>query len=128
VRRTPLKRKRDTPRRKAPERTQHQRIKRRAGSAPTAAEKRHMDRIAAMPCLVCGAPANIHHVISDGFQRITRTHRRVTPLCRWCHQDGPQAVHAIGHAAFNNLHGFDLLEWADREWEATCERANRSAV
>jgi hypothetical protein len=79
----------------------------------TADERRHHDRVAAMGCLVCGGPANIHHVTSDGFQRLRRDHMRVVPLCAQCHQHGPGAVHVIGHATFCALHG-DLIELADR--------------
>jgi len=118
--RSRLKPKRDTPRRNEG-RVQHERMKAKAGAKATAEERRHLDRIAAMPCLVAGCTnaANIHHVVSDGFKRISRTHRLATPLCKIHHQDGPMAVHRIGHAKFTEVFGIDLLTWAEEAWEET---------
>jgi hypothetical protein len=83
------------------------------------AERRHMDRVAEMGCLICGSPSTLHHVTSDGYQRISRSHRRVVPLCPRHHmiQHGPrESVEALGHAGFTKLHGVDLLAEADRLW------------
>ena len=82
---------------------------------PTAAETRHMNSVRELPCLACGAwPVSAHHVTSDGFKRIRKDHMRVVPLCPECHQNGPSAVHKIGHAAFNALWGMDMLAEAER--------------
>lgn len=92
--------------------------------APTAAERRHLSRVAAMGCLVCGAPSTVHHVTSDGFQRLARTHERIVPLCPRHHmiQFGPrESVEALGHAGFTTTYGIDLLAVADREWLKTKE-------
>ena len=115
--------KRATPRRKAPERVAYVRQKPKAGAKPTAQEKRHMGRIAALGCLVCRAPAEVHHVHSDGLKRITRSHRLTTPLCPIHHRTGLSAVHAIGHAEFAVAHQIDLLAEAIRLWQET-ENAN----
>ena len=112
---TPLKRKRSEPRRKAPERTPH-------ASKPkgkSAADKRFHAHVAAMPCVGCGAwPVEVHHVISDGFKRITRNHRLALPLCPSCHRTGPTALHVIGTRRWNDLHGFAQHERAQQLWEA----------
>lgn len=82
---------------------------------PRAAERRHLARVREMACLTCGRyPSSAHHVVSDGFKRITKDHMRVVPLCPECHQYGPTAVHKIGHRAFNEMHGVDLLAEAER--------------
>ena len=82
----------------------------------TAEERRHLERVGAMPCAACGHyESNVHHVISTGFARITRTHEKVIPLCRFCHQDGPYAIHRIGSRAWNERF-FDQMELADRLW------------
>lgn len=84
---------------------------------PTAAERRHIARIAEMGCLVCGGPATVHHVTSDGYKRITRSHLLVTPLCPVHHQiqHGPrESVEALGHAGFAKAYGVDLLAEAKR--------------
>lgn len=78
-----------------------------------------MGRVAALGCLVCRAPATIHHVTSDGFARITRSHQRTVPLCPVHHQIqyGPrESVEALGHAGFTATYGIDLLAEADRLW------------
>lgn len=114
----PLKKRRDRPRRDDG-RIRHRRLKPKPGAAPTAAERRHIACVAAMPCLVCGAPATVHHVTSDGFKRIRRSPRRVVPLCPCHHQIqwGPKgSVEALGHAGFTAAYGIDLLAEADRLW------------
>jgi hypothetical protein len=84
-----------------------------------AAHKRHHERIAAMPCIACSSwPVEVHHVIYDGSARITRDHRLVLPLCPRCHRTGPTAVHVIGSAAWNELHGIDQLALATSLWGA----------
>ena len=44
----------------------------------TAAEKAHMDRVAALGCIICGKPACIHHVRQYGSKR---DHKKVLPIC-----------------------------------------------
>lgn len=122
MRRTPLRSKRPTPRRNGG-RITHERMKPKSSAkAKSADEKRHMDRVAKMPCLVtgCNNGVQVHHVVSDGLKRITKTHKRVVPLCSMHHADGPQAVHRIGHARFTEIFGIDLLAMADQLWEASC--------
>jgi hypothetical protein len=84
----------------------------------TASERRHMARVAEMPCLVCGKQATVHHVtatIHGG--RISRNHMRVVPLCPWHHQIifcPRESVEALGHRGFYEAHGIDLLAEAER--------------
>lgn len=81
-----------------------------------------MNRVAAMPCLVgsgCAGRTTLHHVSSDGFARIARSHKRVTPLCERHHliQHGPhESVEALGHMGFTASYDIDLLAEADRLW------------
>lgn len=95
----------------------------------TAAERRHLDRVAAMPCLVCGAASTVHHVTSDGYQRLTRTHRRTVPICPKHHMiqfGSRESVEALGHAGFAATYDIDLLAVADRLWaESASEEAAR---
>lgn len=82
---------------------------------PTASDKRHFDRLGSMPCIACGRyGVHIHHVTSDGYKRLTKRHDRTVPLCPHCHQDGPYAVHKVGHGTFNAVFGIDLLAEAER--------------
>lgn len=94
-------------------------MKRTRRKMPSAEECRHFDRVAAMGCLVCGMAATIHHVTSDGYKRLSRTHKRIVPLCPRHHmiQFGPRdSVEALGHGGFTATYGVDLLATADRLW------------
>jgi len=89
--------------------------------ATTAAERRHLGRVAAMPCLVCESPSTVHHVTSDGYQRLTRTHERVVPLCPRHHMiqfGSHESVEALGHLGFTQAYGIDLLQRAKELWES----------
>ena len=89
----------------------------------TALEKRHMARVAELPCLVCNAqPVTIHHVtgFADRIGRFSRSHRLVVPLCPEHHmiQWGPRgSVEAIGHRGFYREYGIDLKAEAERLWK-----------
>ena len=122
MKRSPLNRKRDKPRRNEG-RVTSVRVKPRARSAPTASEKAHLDGIAAMGCLVCRAPANVHHVMKAPGKVQRRDHRFVAPLCREHHQ-GDTGVHGLGsEAKFERAHGIDLAAWAVAEWERSADTA-----
>lgn len=123
LRRTPLRAKRAEPRRKAPERVKHKRMKPKAKAPPTAAERRHMDRVGQMPCVVTGRPGTVlHHVMHMPGKRRRRDHRFVVPLIPELHNMGDQSVHALGgEARFLEVHGVDLVAWAVREWERSCD-------
>jgi hypothetical protein len=91
-----------------------------AKKAPTAAEQRHMDRVAELPCLVSGRrEVTLHHVTADSFcmGRFPRSHRLIVPLAPQYHliQHGPrESVEALGHRGFYRKHGIDLLAEAKR--------------
>jgi len=86
-------------------------MKRKDRPRHTAAEQVHLDAVQRLGCLVCGAPALIHHVRSLAGVRITRNHRLVLPLC-WAHHsaDSPVGFHA-GSKPWQVRHGSeaDLL-------------------
>ena len=121
LRRVPLKRTGAIARKRAVPRRNEGRVQHpRRSKAKTAQEKRHHRAVAAMPCIACGSwPVHVHHVISDGFRRISRNHKLVLPVCPECHQNGPTAIHKIGTRAWNDLHGIDQLERSKRLWEAS---------
>lgn len=100
----------------------HRRMKPKAGAPPTAEEKRFMEWVATeLSCLACGRqPVTLHHVTSDGYKRIARSHKRIVPLCAMHHliQHGPTvSVEALGHAGFKLRWNVDLLLEAERLWE-----------
>lgn len=99
-------------------------------------ERRHMNRVAALGCLVCGGEATIHHVTgyADRIGRLPRSHMNVVPLCPPHHQiiydsqiHFPQSVEALGHRGFYQEHGIDLLAEAKRLW-AESEELERKAA
>ena len=67
----------------------------------TADELRHMEKVAALPCMICGAwMVELHH------EGTPRSNMRVLPLCAFHHRRefGPQAYH-YNKRAFYALHG-----------------------
>lgn len=96
----------------------HRRMSPKSGTPPTAAERRHMDRVAALGCLISGRPATLHHVTgyADRMGRLGRSHRRVVPLAPEYHhiQHGDLSVEALGHRGFFREWGVDLLAEAKR--------------
>ena len=91
--------------------------------SPTKADRGRYDRIAAMGCLVCGGPAEIHHVTgyADRKGRAARRNDRVVPLCPLHHRAGcdpyaraPVSVERLGHMGFFQEHGIDLMKEAER--------------
>ena len=98
----------------------HKRMRPKAGAAPTAAERAHMDWVASLPCLVSGdRPVTLHHVTgyADRMGRIARSHRLIVPLAPEYHliQHGPKiSVEALGHQGFYHEWGIDLLAEAVR--------------
>jgi len=89
-------------------------------------ERFHVERVAAMGCLVCGRPSTVHHVTgyADKMGRLMRSDWRIVPLCPTHHliQHGPrESVEALGHQGFALRHGIDLLAVSDHLWEQSCE-------
>lgn len=97
-------------------------LKARAKYKPVAV-RRHHDFVASLGCLVCGAPAEVHHVTgyADKPGRFARSDWLVVPLCPPHHRIGcdpysriPQSVEALGHQGFFDEFGLDLLQEAMR--------------
>ena len=58
-----------------------------------AAGRRHMARVAALPCVCCGYwPVTVHHVICGRFSQAKESDLRVIPLCHHHHQ-GADGIH-----------------------------------
>lgn len=53
----------------------------------TAKEKRHMDRVAQLPCSVCGdSPVELHHIREGQGMSQKAGNYLVIPLCVKCHR------------------------------------------
>ena len=119
LRRSPLKAKREKPRRNEG-RIVHERMKPRAKAAPTAAEKRHMDHVSSLGCAVpgCANPPVIHHIMSASGKRRRRDHRFVIGLCPEHHNMGRTSVHMLGsEELFSRVHGVDIVQRSIKLWE-----------
>ena len=59
----------------------------------TAKERKHMGKVAQLPCVVCGAePVELHHIREGQGMAQRAQHWLVIPLCPDCHR-GPRGVH-----------------------------------
>lgn len=75
-----------------------------------------MDRLRSLGCLICAAPASIHHVMHAPGKERRRDHRFTVPLCPGHHQ-GNYGVHGLGsEKAFEALWGVDLVRWCMEAW------------
>ena len=60
--------------------------------AKTKAEKEHMTRVAELGCLICGRPAELHHVRAGQGLGQRSSHTDVIPLCHEHHRTGAWGV------------------------------------
>ena len=110
-------------------------MKRGRKKEPTAMERRHMNRVAELGCLVCGGEAELHHVTgyADRMGRLPRSSERVAPLCPLHHRGvGEKApllvsVQSLNHRGFYQEHGIDLLKEAEGFWQISVELERRAA-
>lgn len=74
----------------------------------TKAEKRHLDSVANLGCIICESPCEIHHIrTGQGHKRATNF--EVIPLCPTHHRNGGYgvAIHA-GIKGFESSFGTEL--------------------
>lgn len=74
---------------RAPKPTQTRLPSRRSS---TASEREYMGRVAALGCLLCGEPAEVHHVRQGQGMAQRASHWLTVPLCPACHR-GPAGIH-----------------------------------
>lgn len=74
----------------------------------TAKAKAHMARVKALPCGICGrpGPSDAHHVFCGRYGQSKASDFDVIPLCKFCHQVGPDAIH-VNKRAWIERHGPD---------------------
>lgn len=57
-------------------------------------EERHLERLAEMPCALCGAyGVQIHHVLEGRIKGRKSGHMTAIPLCPDCHQGSENGIH-----------------------------------
>jgi hypothetical protein len=74
----------------------------------TAKARAHIARVKQLPCVICRkpGPSDAHHVICDRYGTRKASDFETIPLCKSCHQDGPEAIHN-GKASWVEKHGPD---------------------
>lgn len=65
-------------------------------------DKRRLEMVASYPCLVCGSPANVHHLAGIGNGK-KASDLLTMPLCHFHHQ-GEEGIHQ-DIAGFEEKHG-----------------------
>jgi hypothetical protein len=72
----------------------------------TAAEKRHMGRVAELGCIICTEPAQVHHIRDGQGMSQRASNWLVIPLCPEHHM-GALSVHKTPKQ-FANIYGSEL--------------------
>jgi hypothetical protein len=91
------------------------------GRNPTSQEKKHMDRVSQLGCIVCrlqgmyGVPAEIHHI--EGKTKID-AHMKILPLCFEHHRMGSDKEPISRHPykkRFEEAYGSECELWVQVE-------------
>ena len=72
-----------------------------------AAERRHLGRVAALGCVVCGAPGEVHH-IREGQGLSQRASHYLTICLCLDHHRGDLSIHKTKRQ-FENIYGDELI-------------------
>ena len=60
----------------------------------SAAEKRHLERIANLPCVVCGVhPVEVHHILEGRTPGRKSPDFTAIPVCPDCHRGTQNGIH-----------------------------------
>ena len=72
------------------------------------AELAWMGRVKQLPCVICDAPppSDAHHLMHGRYGNRKPSGYNTIPLCKNCHQDGPEAFHK-GKKTWKAKHGPD---------------------
>lgn len=85
--------------------------------SPRVRDHRHLRRVAARPCCICGGQSQAHHLLRTGEHGMGRRSGddKTIPLCPTHHQQ----LHASGdESGWLGRHGINGLELARTIWEA----------
>ena len=75
----------------------------------TAAGRAHMNRVKQLPCVCCHRPppSDAHHCFHGRYGSGKSSDFAVIPLCRQCHQEGPDSIHQNKNG-WRELNGSDF--------------------
>ena len=79
-------------------------------------DNERMNRIAAMPCVCCEIEGisqpnrtTVHHIVDNGYRRLSGGHQSTIPLCEWHHQGYPvQGALGLTVGEMENVYGPSL--------------------
>lgn len=84
----------------------------------TKAERNHMDKVAQLPCAVCGIhPVSVHHIRTGIGMGRRATAFQTIPLCPEHHQ-GNAGIHGMGRKAWERFIGKTELQILEETIEA----------
>lgn len=64
----------------------------------TNAAKKHMGRVAELPCAICGtSPVEVHHMLQGRTPGVRSSDWLTMPLCPSCHRDNHNGIHGMRH-------------------------------
>lgn len=73
----------------------------------TKEDRKYLDRVASLGCIICGAPACIHHIREGQGMSQRASDRDVLPLCHNHHQ-GKEGIHTLGTRTWQKKFGTEL--------------------
>ena len=86
-----------------------------------ARDPKRLVRVKSLPCVVCGAPppSDAHHCICGRYSTRKAPDSMTIPLCKKCHQWGPNAIHN-GKESWVDRNGndFAFLDMVNEQLEA----------
>lgn len=84
----------------------------------SAASDRHMERVAGLPCVICGLyGVQLHHIREGQGAAQRAPDCLVIPLC-WSHHQGPNGIHGPGRRGFEARYKTDELKLLAKTIEA----------
>lgn len=74
---------------------------------PKTKDKPHLNKIRALGCIICGSPANAHHIRHGmGLSQKSSDYEAI-PLCHTHHQ-GSEGIHTLGTKVWQKKYGQEI--------------------
>lgn len=86
------------------------------GLVPMVQDPAYLSFVGSLPCVITGeTPVEVHHTVGHGLKGVgEKTSDYLSfPLSPILHRTGKQAMHVIGHKAWEELHG-NQMEYVGR--------------
>lgn len=73
----------------------------------TKEERKHMEKVASLGCIICGSPCQIHHLRFGMGMGQRNSHFKTIGLCHY-HHTGKEGIHTIGIKSWQKKYGTEL--------------------